>query len=458
MVKYHRREGWQPGRLLWVILVLALLLRIGGVVILGVPDVVWSSEYGSIASQVVQGNGYVFDFYGLRPSQPLRSFMPPLYTLILAGALWLFPAPGFALGLVQAGLSAATCYLMYRTGALLWDQRVGLLAAGAFAIYPVYIIQSARALPLTLNVFLLTGLIYLVLSMKEGRRLGWRAAGAGLFLGLSSLSRPVFLGLGGGILLWLWANRKRLPDVSAETGFRWWQPGLMCIAVAGLVLAPWMVRNWTVHQRFVPVSTNGGLTFWNGNNPFTTGHGFDVYLDRLEAYTGRPVVNPTDGGRIVMLKPYPLPRGLEGRVTSLDEVALDRALYAAGLEFIQNHPERWGSLFLTKVRSLWWFRPNVGDNRVFYADAWVWPYRILYTGVLLLACGGVAVSLSRWRGHVILYYLFVYLTVVYAAFNVLTKYRWEMEQFMLLLGAAGGVALADGLGPWLNPRAKGAKP
>lgn len=458
MVKHLTHDGWQSRHVVWVILGLALVVRVVTVAVLGVPDIVWSSEYGSIAGRIVQGYGYTFDFYGLRAANPLHSFMPPLYTLLLSGALRLSPCPALTLGAVQAGLSTATCFFLYRIGGLLWDQRVGLVAAGGFAIYPVYIIQSARALPLTLNVFLLSASIYLVLSIWDGRHLVWRAAGAGLLVGLSGLSRPTFLGFGGGILLWLWANRKRLQDGAAETGACWWWLGLVCLAAAGLAVTPWMGRNWRIHRRFVPVSTNGGLTFWSGNNPFTTGHGFDVYRDQLKVYSSQPIADSTVDGPIIMMKPYPLPRELVQRVVSLDEVALDRALYGAGLQFIQAQPERWFSLFLTKVRSLWWFRPNVGDNRVFYRAAWIWPYRLLYSGVLLLACTGVALSAARWRDHVALYYLFLYLTVVYAAFHVLTQYRWEIEQFILLFAAAGAVALADRVRSRPNPRGREAMP
>lgn len=439
------RYWWQSRCSLLLVLALALSLRAGAVVVLGVPDIVWSSEYGSIASRLVQGQAYTFDLYGLRSSQPLRSFMPPLYTFLLAGVLRFFPSPAFALGLIQALLATATCFLGYQIGKVLCDIRVGLVAAGVLAVYPVYVIQTARPLPLTLNAFLLSALICLVLSMRDGGHLAWRAVGVGLLLGFSGLSRPVLLGLGGGIALWLWVNRERVYDAPAKTSFQWWRALLISAVVTMLVLAPWMIRNWMVHHRFVPISTNGGLTFWNGNNPFTTGSGFDVYVDRLEAYVGHSAANAAGKGPIVMLKPYPLPRSLDKIVPTMDEVDLDRELYKAGLEFIQTQPRSWLSLFLTKVWSLWWFRPNVGDNAVFYEAAWIWPYRILYAGVLLLFCVGLVVSIPQWRNHVMFYYVFPYLTVAYAAFNVLTKYRWEVEQFMLLFGVAGVITLTDRL-------------
>ena len=44
-------------------------------------------------------------------------------------------------------------------------------------------------------------------------------------------------------------------------------------------------------------------------------------------------------------------------------------------------------------------------------------------------------SLKRWRRYVLVYGLFAYLTVVYVAYNAITRYRWEMEPYLLALAA-----------------------
>ena len=238
------------------------------------------------------------------------------------------------------------------------------------------------------------------------------------------------IGLMGVTLLGLWVRPK---EWGARFG-NWWRPAIVVMAVMGLTVAPWLARDFSVHHRFVWISTNGGLNFWVGNNPFTTGSCFDVRIADLAAYSG-DVVAAADGAPIVQVNPYPLPLELRDKVTSLDEVALDRALYEASFAFIRAHPRRWVGLLAQKFVSLWWFRPNIGRSSGFYQESWILPYQLLYTGALAAAVAGFILSLKHWRRHVVPYGMLAYLTVVYVAYHAITRYRWEMEPYLLVLAA-----------------------
>jgi hypothetical protein len=122
-------------------------------------------------------------------------------------------------------------------------------------------------------------------------------------------------------------------------------------------------------------------------------------------------------------------------VATLDEVALDRALYGASFAFIQTHPGRWLGLLAQKLVSLWWFRPNVGLSSGFYQESWILPYKILYAAILVAAIAGLVLSFKHWRRHVVPYGMLAYLTVVYVAYHAITRYRWEMEPYLLVLAA-----------------------
>jgi hypothetical protein len=132
---------------------------------------------------------------------------------------------------------------------------------------------------------------------------------------------------------------------------------------------------------------------------------------------------------------YPLPKELETQAGQLDELELNRRLFQAGIAFIQTQPRLWLNLTVQKLGSFWWFRPNIGTMRRLYDPGWILPYQILYSLLFPLAAIGVILSLRQWRKYSLFYLCFGYFTVAYAAFNVVTRYRFEIEQFLLFFAS-----------------------
>ena len=420
-------------RAMWALLAAAVCLRLAALVVLHGPDLVSASESGLTAANWVAGQGYTFDFYGYRAANPLQSFMPPLFTALVAACL-ATPWPEITFSIVQVALSSLTVLLVYLTAAQLACPAVGLTAAVLTSVYPPFLILVDQNTVPVLNTFLLTLWLWATFRLIDqgGRR--W-AVLAGLALGLNILSRPSSIGLVGVMLLGVWLRARGNGGEGEEGRSRNWRhQAIMVVATMSLTVTPWLARDLLVHHRPVWISTNGGFTFWNGNNPFTTGSAFDVRAADLAAYSGE-IVSAPDGAAIVQVKPYPLPLELRDTVATLDEVALDRALYSASLAFIQGHPGRWLGLLAQKVVSLWWFRPNIGLSSGFYQESWIVPYKVLYAGVLLAAVAGFVLSRKHWRRHVVPIGMLAYLTVVYATYNAITRYRWEMEPYLLILAA-----------------------
>jgi hypothetical protein len=215
----------------------------------------------------------------------------------------------------------------------------------------------------------------------------------------------------------------------------------IALIVAVLVISPWLIRNYLLFGKCV-FSTNAGITFWNGNNPFTTGSGWDVYIERLRQYSGHPFPDYPEGG-IVTPRPYPLPRELETQVDQLGELELDRRLLQAGMAFIQTQPRLWLSLTYQKLVSFWWFRPNIGAVGYLYNPEWILPYKLVYIPLLALAVTGIVLSFKQWRMYSLFYACFAYFTCAYVAFNVVSRYRFEIEQFLLFFAS---LALTQGIG------------
>jgi len=345
-----------------------------------------------------------------------------------------------ALGVTQAFLSGITCVVVYRIARGLSGMTAGILSGLAMALYPVFIVQAARPFSLTVNTLLLALLLWLLLDLRHrSHPVVWVAAGVAL--GLLTLSRSSILAFLVGILGWFWLNRKGI--------LKWHQAAIVIVFSTLFTLLPWTLHNYYVLGQFSPLSTCGGFTFWNGNNPFTTGNVFDVYVSKVRAYLGTEV-DVGEEETIMDLRPYPLPHEVAPYVDSLSEVELDRALYSAGWRFIQENTGRWLALAKTKLVSFWWFRPNMGRSRadlgehgLVYDSGWILPYKILYATLLPLFLVGMALSLARWRTYSLFYILFLYLTIVYTIFHVMTRFRWEIEPYILLFAIVAFVDIVQ---------------
>jgi hypothetical protein len=411
---------------------LALALRLVAIVIIG-PDSngpsYWS-ESGVIAQNLLQGQGYTYDFYGLRTAQPLQSFMPPLFIWLLYACLRFSTQPALALTLVQAVLSSLTAVAIFLLAVQLSSRRaVALLSGLAAACYPVMVLMVTMPISLTLHLALLAWA--LVLTMLLARKpTGVLALATGVLWGLLILGRPAVLAFLPLVILWLWWNNRSWQDLL--------RLGDLILVAVIVILLPWTVRNYRIHGRLILVSSNSGATFWNGNNPFSTGTGHLVYTAKVDEYLGR--AHDPSQPEVVQLHPYPLPPDLQAEAATLSEIELDRRQFQAGLAFIREQPKAWLTLMAQKTVSFLWFRRNIG---ALYDASWTAYYKPVYVALVILLLVGLVVSARDWRRYSLLYMLFVFYTVIFVAYNVQTRYRWEIEPFFLIFAALGLVAVYD---------------
>ena len=418
------RLNLTSSRLLLVIFGAALALRVAAVLLVPMPDIVSSTESGVTALNLVQGRGYIFDFYGMRPDNPLQSFMPPLFTYLLAFCLRFFNHPALAFGLIQAVLASLTVMLIYFIAVQLSSDRVaGYASAIGVAFYPVYIVMCAYPFSMILTTFLVALFVLIAVQLQQQWTLRL-AALAGVVLGLAVLVRPMLLGLLPLLLIALWLNQ---PGTKTYV----FKVGLVSVAATLLMLVPWTIRNYLAQGQVIFVSTNGGFTFWVGNNPFTTGSGFEVHAAQLDQFLGVPH-DPRQSELIVDLRPYALPQEVQRQVSTLDEITLDQMLYRAGFQFIQTEPARWWPLLLEKIKGFLWFRSNIGS---FYTEAWTRYYQILYAALIGLAVPGLALTLRQWRKYALLYLMMSFYALTYIMFHVQTRFRWEIELYLIMFAA-----------------------
>jgi len=107
------------------------------------------------------------------------------------------------------------------------------------------------------------------------------------------------------------------------------QPVAIAAFAVGLavVLGPWTARNVAHHGRFVIVASDGGVTFWTGNNPLATGEGDMAANPHL---------------KFANLE-------LRNRHPTLNEEQMEPVYYRESLTWIRQHPLDWAILMLKKV-------------------------------------------------------------------------------------------------------------
>ena len=191
-------------------------------------------QYSFLATNLAEGKGYV-DVY---PQLALHAtaFRPPAYPALLAVAYWLFgahPGVGRALNVVIGTAVVFVAFVVVRRHVGRWAA-VG--TAVALAVSPNLIANDTFTLsdPLALLILLL-----LVDSLLRRR---WVLAG--VLTGALILTRPSAQYLAVVLAIWV------LYSID-------WRRALAYLAIVGLVVAPWVIRNWVQLGSPVLVTSNG---------------------------------------------------------------------------------------------------------------------------------------------------------------------------------------------------------
>lgn len=399
-----------PRRLLAVVLLIALLVRLGAALLLGDRVEVISGaadqySYDVLAQRVLAGHGFSFPtgWYPYSAADEPTAHWSFLYTLYLSGVYALFGHHPFVARLIQLALSIVSLWLTYRLGRHLFNEWVGVAAAALAACY-AYLIFFNVAL-MTQSFYILTLFASLLLALKLAERPTWRGwVGLGLALGAGALLRQTLLLFAPFLLGWiLWAQRRRLP----------WRGALAAAAIAALFVLPWTARNYLVYDDFLLLNSNGGFWFYAANHP-DQGTDFD----------------PT-------FVPH-IPAELAGQ----PEPAIDRALYRAALDFVVADPARFVRLSVSRLNDYFWLLPSEDSSLVSNLA------RIFSFGLYLpFMLGGLYLSRRCWRRCLPLYLYLAFDASLHLISWAAPRYRLPSDALLMIFAGAAVVALARQLVP-----------
>ena len=357
------------------------------------------------ANLIADGHGFIepYKFIFDHDVSPSAGH-PPLYPLALSVVSLLGGESELshrALGLL---LGAATIVLVGCLGRRVAGPRIGLLAAGLCAVYPLMIAVDGALMSETLYGPLIAAILLCAYRLKDRPGLV-PAAALGALIALAALTRTE------GLLF--------LPILALPVALRGGRGGraraVVVVAACVVVIAPWTIRNAVRFHAFVPISTNDATVLAGANCPLTY-HGVDL-----------------GGWNVVCISPR-----------TKDNEAQQAAIWRReGLDYARDHAGRLpvvAAVRLLRIWDLWQPRRQVmfAEGRQRRTEqAGVAVYYLL----MVVAAGGVAVL--RRRGASLLVLLAPAVVVCLSAVTGygVPRLRHSFEIPLLVLAAVGLQAL-----------------
>lgn len=228
------------------------------------------------ANLIADGRGFLDPFALLNGDEVPSAGHPPLYPLALSVVSKLGGNGELshrALGLITGAVVIVLIALLARRAA---GERAGLIAAGIAAAYPVLVAADGALMSESLYGLLIAGALLACWQLID-RPGVWPAAAAGALVALAALTRSEALLLIPALVLplaWRAAAPGRTVRIAAA------------LAAFLIVLAPWMIRNATTFDRFVPISTNDATVIAGANCP-NTYYGIDIGAWNLQCISPR---------------------------------------------------------------------------------------------------------------------------------------------------------------------------
>lgn len=367
-------------------------------------------EFHLLANNLADGHGYVQPFLLGDGVARATADKPPLYPLVLAGFSLVGGTSWEWHQVAGALMGTATVVVVGLLGRRVGGERVGLLAAGIAALYPMLVaadgsLRSESLYALTIALCLLAA------HRALERPTPGRAAVLGAGVALAALTRGealLLLALLVAPVAWRAAAGARL------------RTGAIGCAACLVVLAPWLARCWIAFDRPVVISTNvGGLLA--GANCDRTYHGYFL------------------GQWVFGCIPPPVHRN------EALEAARQRRV---GLDYARDHAGRLPVVVAARVGRTWeLFRPRQQANIERFFEGR--NLRIQQAGVLvyyLLAVLAIIGALALRRRGDPLYVLLaapILVTIVSVIAYGFTRFRVAAEIPIVVLAAVALVWLAD---------------
>lgn len=350
-------------------------------------------------------------------------FRAPFYPYFLALMYKIFGHDLFLARLLQHLIGSFSVVVVYLLARRVFDRRVAVISGLLAATYWIFMHFEGELLLDFWLVFFGPLLLLLLYRAKDTPGfLNWFLAG--VILGLFSITRPNILIFVPFILIWILIYFRK--TTSWLTCFKFW---ILVGFGTALIVLPVTLRNYLIGKDFVLISSQGGINFFIGNNPYADGTSAVV----------PGLGDDWDYADAVVLAEQELGQKLKPSQAS-------NYFYKRGWDFIFKEPEKSLPL-LWKKFYLFWNRFEVSNNQnTYFFQRYSSLLRILPVGFWVigpLSLLGIVLSLTNFRKYsLLIFYLFSYMLTV-VLFFVADRFRLPVIPILIILSGFALVQLWD---------------
>lgn len=407
-LRFARKTGgeWSQAQIAVAIFLLAFFVRVVVMLATQPYNQPLRVEIHHLAYSIAEGQGYANPYR--TPTGPTALYSPGC-PLLLAGIYRLLGTGSLGEAgtyLLNVAAASATFALLPLLSVWLgFPRRVGIAAAVAGALVPVYLLNEYRSITAVFAGTCLASLTLLTAWMWRQKRSPTVGLGTlcGLAWGCALLFAPNLLLVG---LLWLVEALLHYRVRAAGFGFA-------ALVIAILVLSPWAIRNQRVLGSAIFARSNFGLELWIANNDVSAA----TYAENARSQTlYQPFINSHEANQIRVL----------------GEAAYMRQKMNAAVAWIRLHPSRFVALSISRIFYFWFpitFRPI---------------QTIAVCGLTTAGLIGLAFSFVRNRSAFwILASIWLAYPLVYYVVQLDNPYRYPIYWSVLLLAAYGCISIVD---------------
>jgi len=365
-----------------------------------------------IAVNLLEGNGYTQLFDGIE----YKLWRPPTFPLFLAGLFGLVGKSYFAMRVSLCIFGALAAVATFFAARRLWSERVGMIAGFAVALNPSNVFSSGLTGPESLVALLLVLSFICLLQLRDTQSSG-SAILAGVVIGLVALTKTFYLVYACAAVVWILiqkADKKRLR-----------RSAVIFVAGFGLVLAPWMARNWVVVGKPRITSTDAALVLWGAN---------------VESWLAAPYTENR----------WPPKEFFDNFETlkGMDELTRDRWFVQQAIQSVRSHPAEYARRVVNRVWVMWKPFPHEASYRSATSVLRVVAMATTFLPLLVFFLAGAWRLRRDTRTFGIIYLLLLFVTGATALAHSTGRYRTPLEPLMTIIAAFA----ADRAIAWLRAR------